>query len=435
MTYPLTERRTVTRPNRNTQRETRAASFAALHGMFESTADANPDSTAVIFGSAQISYRELDALSNRVARALRARGVDRGAIVALMVPRSIDAYAAMLGILKAGAAYVPVDTGYPPERIAFMLGNSGARALVTTSAVARTLPAFDGVVLRMDADRRVIDAEPPERLTRDEVRVSQDDLCYIIYTSGSTGRPKGVMVEHSSVCHLVCAEADLFFIRREDRVYQGFSLSFDASIEEIWLAFNAGAALVAATPEMSRAGPDLSAMLTARGVSVLSCAPTLLETLAADIPTLRLLILGVESCPAHLVDRWARPGRRIVNTYGPTEATVIATWSELRRGSPVTIGYPVGGYHIHLLDEKLAPVVHGEVGEICIAGMGVARGYLKLPRETEQRFVVLGVGARGRLPVRIYRTGDVGRLNAKGELEFHGRISEHSVAPQESPYR
>src|SRR5262249_396609 len=150
-------------------------------------------------------------------------------------------------------------------------------------------------------------------------------LCYVIYTSGATGRPKGVMVAHCSAVHLVRSEGLLFGVRPEDRVYQGSPLAFDASIEEIWLAFHAGATLVAPTPEAARSGPALARWLARRGVSVLSCSPTLLAMLAEDVPTLRLLILGGESCPAPLVGRWARSGRRIVNTYGPTEATVVAT--------------------------------------------------------------------------------------------------------------
>src|SRR6266704_4041321 len=173
------------------------------------------------------------------------------------------------------------------------------------------------------------------------VGVGPRDLCYIIYTSGSTGHPKGVMIEHRSACHLVCAEGRIYGVRPDDRVYQGASLSFDLSVEEIWLAFHAGAALVAATPEMARSGPDLSRLLTECGVTVLSTVPTLLSMLAEDVPTLRLLILGGEVCPDRLVERWARPGRRIVNTYGPTEATVIATYADLSPGKPVMIGRAV----------------------------------------------------------------------------------------------
>src|SRR5437773_1526422 len=208
----------------------------------------------------------------------------------------------------------------------------GPTRLRSSSANSRFLTA------RMDADRETIRSQSCSRLPRNAVGVGLRDLCYVIYTSGSTGRPKGVMIEHRSACHLVCAEARLFSVRPVDRVYQGFSLAFDASVEEVWLAFYAGATLVAATPEMAHAGPDLSRLLAERGVTVLSCVPTLLSMLAEDVPTLRLLIFGGEACPEQLVERWARSGRRLVNTYGPTEATVIATYTDLFPGEPVTIG-------------------------------------------------------------------------------------------------
>ena len=194
------------------------------------------------------------------------------------------------------------------------------------------------------------------------------------------------------------------------------------SFEEIWLAFHAGATLVAATPEMAHAGPDLSRYLTDCGVTVLSCVPTLLSMLAEDVPTLRLLILGGEVCPDRLVERWARPGRRIVNTYGPTEATVIATYADLSRGKPVTIGRPIPGSRIYLLDEDLRPVLRGEAGEICIGGAGVALGYVGLPEQTSARFVPNPLTPAGVARTRIYRTGDLGRIDAEGNLEFLGRV-------------
>lgn len=229
------------------------------------------------------------------------------------------------------------------------------------------------------------------------------------------------MIEHRSACHLVLTEGRLFGVRPEDRVYQGFSLSFDASVEEVWLAFRAGAALVAATPVLAHAGPDLARLLAGAGVTVLSCVPTLLAMLAEDIPTVRLLILGGEACPPHLVARWARPGRRMVNTYGPTEATVIATTADLVPGRPVTIGRAIPGYRVHLLDEALRPVPAGGIGEICIGGVGVARGYVDLPEQTRARFPADPFAPAGETGARLYRTGDLGRMDGEGNIEFHGR--------------
>ncbi len=385
-----------------------------LHEIFEAQADARPENVAVVFGREETTYASLESRANRLARHLRSRGVGRGSLVAMLLRRSVDAYAAILGILKSGAAYVPIDPEYPADRVAYILEDSGAMALVTSADLARRHAAFEGAVVRVDADRDVIAAEKPSRLTRKEVGVSSQDLCYVIYTSGSTGRPKGVMIEHRNARRLVQAEGHIYAARSEDRVYQGASLAFDLSVEEVWLAFHAGATLVAATPEMERAGPDLSRLLTESGVTVLSSVPTLLSMLAEDVPTLRLLIFGGESCPEWLVARWARSGRRLVNTYGPTETTVIATYAELLPGKPVTIGRAIPGYRVYLLDDELQPAPRGEAGEICISGAGVARGYVGLSDETRARFVPDPFAPAGEADARIYRSGDLGRLDANG---------------------
>jgi non-ribosomal peptide synthetase-like protein len=390
-----------------------------LHEIFEAQAQLWPNRTAVVFGSDSATYGELNAHANQLARHLRIRGVSRGAAAAMLLPRSIEAYTSILGILKAGAVYVPIDPEYPPDRIAWILADSGACALLTNSDLAARSQVFSGPAILIDVESDRIAAESPENLPRDEDSAQPEDLCYVIYTSGSTGRPKGVMVEHRSVCHLVQAESRIFGMRREDRVYQGAPLCFDLSVEEIWLAFGAGATLIAATPEMAHAGPDLARQLSHCGITVLSCVPTLLSMVnggSEDLPALRLLILGGETCSKHLVERWARPGRRIVNTYGPTETTVIATWADISPGKPVTIGRPLPGYSVYILDDRLQPVPPGATGEICIAGAGIARGYRGLPDETRARFVPAGEG-RG----RMYRSGDLGRMNNDGNLEFMGR--------------
>jgi len=189
--------------------------------------------------------------------------------------------------------------------------------------------------------------------TRPRTSATAESLAYVIYTSGSTGRPKGVAVSHASVCNFVHAVSPVYGVTAGDRVYQGATIAFDLSVEEIWVTWGAGATLVAAPTDACRLGPQLAERLVSRRVTVLSCVPTLLATLDREVPTLRVLILGGEACPRDLVRRWSRPGRRVLNTYGPTEATVVATWAELHPDRPVTIGRPLPTYRVHLLDSEL----------------------------------------------------------------------------------
>ena len=222
--------------------------------------------------------------------------------------------------------------------------------------------------------------------------------------------------------NLVRAEARISAFSANDRVYQGFSVAFDASVEEIWLAFFAGATLVVGSSEMQHAGPALSRLLREAGVTVLSCVPTLLAMMEDDVPDLRLLILGGEQCPQNLVERWCRPGRRMVNTYGPTEATVIATFGDCAPGKPVTIGRPVPNYHAYILDDNLRPVAAGSSGELYLGRNRVWRGVTSgLPEVTRAKFVTNPFTSHGGYPSRLYKTGDLARFTPTGEIEFLGR--------------
>lgn len=396
----------------------------ALHDFFERQVDMRPEAMAVIHGETQVTYRSLEQQANRLARHLRSQGVRRGSRVAFLLPRSIEAYASLLGIMKTGAAYVPLDPSYPQERIEYILDNSKAEALVTLAEFGVALSGFGGALVRLDADADKIATQSPYRLPRASIGVAPDDLCYIIYTSGSTGRPKGVMIEHRNAAHLVRAEGEVFAVQAHDRVYQGASLSFDLSVEEVWLAFCAGATLIPASPELVYGGPDLAAFLREQQVTVLSCVPTMLAMLTEDVPNLRLLILGGEACPQQLVERWACPGRRLVNTYGPTETTVIATYADLDPDQPVTIGQPLPGYRVHVLDDALQPLPAGDVGEICIGGAGVARGYIDRPEENAAHFIPDPFAPTTDADVPLYRTGDLGRLADNGDIEYMGRADD-----------
>ncbi len=390
-----------------------------LHEFFELAADRQPLCPAIVCGSVELTYRELDARASRLGHCLRARGIGREDRVAILLPRSERVYEAMLGVLKAGAAYVPLDPDIPSDRLAFILSDSGAKCLLTLSGLAGE--SFDRK-LRLDADAAEISSYPDTRIPRQETGTTTQDLCYAIYTSGTTGRPKGVLIEHGSAAHLVRAEQKLYGVNAADRVFQFASVAFDASVEEIWMAFSNGAALIVGTKDLLRAGPEFSQKLTDLGVTFFSCVPTFLAMLEQDIPTVRTLVLGGEVCPAQMIARWFRPGRTIYNTYGPTEATVIATAAVLVPNEPVTIGRAIDGYTTWLLSESLDPVPIGEPGELCIGGPGVARGYLNRPELNQAKFIV--TDKLGGPPQRLYRSGDLVRQRPDGNLEYLGRADD-----------
>ena len=372
--------------------------------------------------------------------------LDAEAIVALMLPRSsVDAYAAQIGTLRAGAAYTSIDLGFPDGRIRDLIEDSQAAAIVTDGAGAervarlgferaRVILPGEGIAGRSPAtaagtshqahagttgrpraaavaSRSRIDAGPSRGLR---------GLAYVIYTSGTTGRPKGVMVEHGAIANLISADVSEFRLSPSDRVGQGSSHAYDSSIEEIWLALASGAAVVVLDDETVRAGPDLVAWLDAERISVLCPPPTLLRTMGADeaaerLRHLALLYVGGEALPRDVADTWS-VGRRLVNGYGPTECAVTALRGEIRGGDPITIGRPISGISAYVVNDTLEEVPPGERGELCLGGAGLARGYWNDPDLTEQKFPTHARFGR------IYRTGDLVHRGADGSFFFHGRV-------------
>jgi non-ribosomal peptide synthetase-like protein len=388
-----------------------------LHHFLERSCDATPHAIAVRCGEHQLTYRELDQRANRLAAHLTGMGISAGDTVGILLRRSLETYVTLLAVLKAGAVYVPLDPSYPADRITFIAVDAALRLLVTTSSLRTQVADLPCPALELDT----VTMPSPGAQTRPRIVETNDSLCYVIYTSGSTGRPKGVAVSHANICNFLEVVTPVYGVTATDRVYQGMTIAFDFSIEEVWPAWIAGGTVVAGPTDSGRLGPGLASFLVENGVTVLCCVPTLLGTLDHDVPSLQTLIVGGEACPRDLVQRWSRPGRRMLNTYGPTEATVTATWSELRPDRPVTIGRPLPTYTVHLLDERLRPVPPGEAGEICIGGPSVAQGYVNRPDLTEQRFVP-DAFANDRPGSRLYRTGDLGRLAPTGDVEFLGRI-------------
>ncbi len=390
-----------------------------VHHFFECSVDHYSSNIALICDNAFISYQELESRANQLAHYLSEKKITKGKVVGILLERSVECYIAILALLKTGAVYVPIEVDYPDERINYIFSDLAFDAVLTTSLQLANKNLVWPVIYALDTLSEELSKQPTIRLKPDYER-SADDLCYIIYTSGSTGKPKGVEITQRSICHYVRVASELYNMDSNDRVYQGFSLAFDASLEEFWMAFANGATLIACTAKEVRSGLGLISFLQQYKISVFSTVPTLLSTLEGQLPNLRLLILGGETCPSSLVKRWSRDGLRIVNTYGPTEATIIATYAECHPEKEITIGRPLPGYEVLIVDEQLREVEAGSEGELCIAGVALARGYVNRPESTAEKFVLNPKNKNQRL----YRTGDLVSRTTHGELRFAGRVDD-----------
>ena len=401
-----------------------------------------PDAIAVEFRDQRLTYRELAARASRLAAALARCGVGRDDIVGVAARPCLDLPVAMLGISRAGAAWLPLDPAYPAERLRYMVADSGAPLLVTDSESAGALAGLGGAATeilvlddRADADAGMeaggdvaTDANANADTDADTdaaAKVLGGDLAYVIYTSGSTGRPKGVAVTHDGLANLATAQVATFGVGPADRVLQFAPISFDASVFEMVMALYAGATLVLAPREDIAAGPALADFLRDRRISHLTLPPSVLATLPdAPLPDLAVLVSAGEALPENLAERWLA-GRRMFNAYGPTETTVWATVAELRTGGgKPLIGAAIQGTHVVVVDERLREVPPGTPGELAVGGRGVARGYLGRPTLTAERFVPDPWSAEP--GGRMYLTGDRVVLRPDGNLEFLGRI-DHQV--------
>ena len=400
-----------------------------LHHLFETRCDrlvhkGKRDHLAVDAEGVTLTYVQLDERANQLARHLAQQGARAGDRIGLLFDGSAHMYVSMLAVLKLHAAYVPLDAEFPPDRLAFIAQDAAVSMLVTMSHLRGCLESLRlATVCCVDEEATAIDRQEPYRLTAQEIGETDSDLAYIIYTSGSTGRPKGVAIEHPAICNFVRVAQEVYGIFSTDRVYQGMTIAFDFSVEEIWVPFWSGATLVPRPPGPNLVGRDLSDYLLANGVTAMCCVPTLLATLDDELPDLRFLLVSGEACPYDLVERWHRAGRTFLNVYGPTEAAVTATWTRVRPKQSVTIGVPLPTYSIVILKEgariALPP---GETGEIGIAGICLSSGYVNRDDLTERAFIPDFLGIQNNASGRIYRTGDLGRINQQGQIEYLGRI-------------
>jgi len=390
-----------------------------LEKFFEDSVLLFPNAIAIEQGEIKYTYIEIEHTANKIANFLKAKGIGPEEKVAILLPRCAQVPIMMLGVLKAGAAYIPLDPEIPADRVNFIMEDAEAKLLITSDEIIESigLQLNQHLIFNIDQQLKELDNYPdikPIGIIR-----SANDLCYIIYTSGTSGNPKGVLLEHKNVVNYIRGAKTIYPIKQTDRALQGFSVSFDASVEEIWIPFSAGATLVIGTFEIMRSGDRFASILNKLNITFLSCAPTLLSMVKEDIPDLKILIFGGEVCSKEIASRWCKSNRLVFNTYGPTEAAVIATYKILSPDEEVTIGRPLPGYDVLLVNDQLELIANDEVGEILIGGESIARGYLNREDLTAQKFIETnkfkGVNDR------YYRTGDLAKYSPIGEIIFLGR--------------
>jgi amino acid adenylation domain-containing protein len=390
-----------------------------IHELVDAQAARTPGAVALARGGERVTYAEMTARANRLAHRLIALGVRPEERVALCLEAGIGGITGLLGIMKAGAAYVPVDVAAPDERVGFIVEESGARIVVTEAAHAGRPWAAGREVVAMDRPDGF--AAFPD--TAPEPRATDAHLAYVLYTSGSTGRPKGVLVQHGSVCNVVTDFARIYAMGPGDRHLLLAPLHFDSSVVEMFSTLVSGAALHAPHGSESLPGEEQVELLRRERITHAKWTPSALGALpAVHLPDLKVVAAGGEACPGELVARW-RPGRRFVHTYGPTEATVRAAVHECgdEPGRP-PLGRPIANEQLYVLDRALLPVPLGVAGELVVGGVPVTRGYLGRPALTAEKFVPDAFG--GRPGARLYRTGDKGRWRADGRVEFIGRFDD-----------
>ncbi|KYC42747.1 hypothetical protein WA1_15530, partial [Scytonema hofmannii PCC 7110] len=413
-----------------------------IHQLFEEQVARTPDAialsarfaNAVVFEDQQLTYSELNCRANQLAHYLRSLGVGADVLVGLCVERSVDMIVGLLGILKAGGAYVPLDPEYPQERLSFMLEDTQVSLLVTQQRLVDRLPKHQAKQVLLDRITKEIVQNNQNNLINE---VKAFHLANVIYTSGSTGKPKGVMVEHQGLCNLAQAQIQTFDLHSDSRVLQFASLSFDACIWEVLMAFGSGATLYLGAKESLMPGMPLIQRLRADRITHITLPPSALGVLPLEkLPALQTLIIAGEACAVELMQQWSAV-TNFFNAYGPTEGSVCTTIAKCTPfDQKISIGRPIANTLLYILDESLQPVPVGVPGELHIGGVGLARGYLNRLDLTQEKFIPnpfrrsRGAGEQGRRGVkedqscseRLYKTGDLVRFLSDGNIEYLGRI-------------
>ena len=399
--------------------------FSSLPEWFEHQVGLTPQTVAIWFEGETVTYAELNRRANQLARALEKRGVGRERIVALCLERSLDMMVALLGVMKAGGAYLPIDPALPEERQATMLEDSGAVLVLTQASLLPTLPKLGTPIFDFDAERAALAAESGENLP---VRLAPEQLVHLIYTSGSTGKPKGVEIQQASLVNLLASVQQCPGLVPEDVFVAVATLSFDIAATELFLPLLTGARLVLLSRDDASDGFRLMKQLEAHDATVFQATPVtwrmLLETPWKGSPKLKMFTTG-EAFPRDLGPRLLPKGKELWNLYGPTETTVYSAVSRIvDANAPITFDRPVANTQLHIVDPNLQPVPMGVVGELLIGGLGVARGYHNRPELTAEKFIADPFSSEP--GARLYKTGDVARLKSEGVIEVLGRL-DHQV--------
>jgi non-ribosomal peptide synthetase-like protein len=384
-----------------------------LADIFRASAQKYASKIALIFGDATFTYAAIDRWSDAMAEYLYQQGIRPGDPVGLWWPRGVELHIAVLGIVKAGASYVPLDREMPAERVETVLTEVGARGYISQDKLELDMPMFQ--VVHQPAASGTITITPGAQ---------PDNWAYVLYTSGSTGKPKGIPIAHRQICHLIRAEQTVLEIREDDRVYQGFSVSFDMWCEETWISYFAGATLWVADAATAKSIDELADVLNRQRITVLHAVPSLLAVMEDDIPMLRIVNAGGEACTTQVLSRWSVPSRRFYNSYGPTETTVTATLIALKPTDAITIGNPLPNYDLAVVDEKMNLLPVGERGELVVTGAGVCKGYINLPELTQSKFVPKNESLAAMHGDTVYRTGDAAIINPDGSIDFQGRFDD-----------